>query len=95
LQFAQPASAGVPLAAEIVRIDCRQLVAQSPLIIREVCKLAWGEARWPQQAMGFDQWQQLAQMVRGEIPASGINLPGNIRASREMDVVVLQATGLP
>jgi tRNA(Ile)-lysidine synthase len=95
LQFPQFASTREQPVASSAHIDCHLLHGQSPIIVREVCKIVWSDARWPQQAMGFDQWQQLAQMIRGETPASVINLPGNIRASREKDVVILQAIGLP
>ena len=77
-----------------VRIDCRPLLDQPDLLIREVCKFAWNEARWPQQAMGFDQWQQLAELARtdGDFPA--INLPGNIRVRRDKHLLILDRLGL-
>ena len=66
----------VPAAS--VRIDCRPLAGQPPLVVRELCKLAWGRAGWPLQAMGFAQWSQLAQLAT-DVTNSPLNLPGNVR----------------
>jgi tRNA(Ile)-lysidine synthase len=75
-----------------VRIDCRQL-ANSPLpLVREVCRIAWQQAQWPLQAMGFDEWQELAELIIGERDMT-INLPGGIRGRRENSVVVLEPIG--
>ena len=40
-----------------------QLSVEPAIIVREVCKAAWRRANWPLQAMGFDEWQLLADMV--------------------------------
>jgi tRNA(Ile)-lysidine synthase len=71
---------GPLIGASGVRIDCRGLCEQPPLLVREVCRAAWRRANWPLQAMGFEQWQQLATLSasRGEPPA--ISLPGGVRA---------------
>ena len=49
-----------------VQIDCRKLAGQPAIVVREVCKTSWREARWPLQAMGFREWQLLAGLVSGE-----------------------------
>jgi tRNA(Ile)-lysidine synthase len=72
-----------------VRINRQMLSNLPPLVVREVFKLAWTAAGWPQQAMGFDQWQQLADLVLGESDCPAIQLPGGVRAAREGDTVVL------
>jgi tRNA(Ile)-lysidine synthase len=71
------------LMAVRLRIDCRPLADEPSLVVCEVCRTVWREAKWPQQAMGTDQWQQLADLVadRGDMKAS--NLPGNVLASRQ------------
>ena len=75
-----------------VRIDCRQL-ANSPLpLVREVCRIAWQQAQWPLQAMGYDEWQQLAELIMDECNVP-INLPGGIRGWRENSVVLLEPIG--
>ncbi len=72
-----------------VRIDCRPLAGQAPLLVRELCKVAWQRAGWPLQAMGFSQWCQLAQLVAdGECPV--LNLPGGVRAERDGDLLALR-----
>ena len=80
--------------ADGIRIECRPLGGQSPLIIREVCKIAWSDVGWPLQAMGFDQWQQLADLVRGDGELPALNLPGNIRARRDRRHLILEPLGL-
>jgi hypothetical protein len=42
--------------------------------------------------MGYDEWQQLAELVMDECDAP-INLPGGIRGRRENSVVLLEPIG--
>jgi tRNA(Ile)-lysidine synthase len=84
-----------PRQVRLIRIDCRRLATQPTLIVREVFKAAWREAAWPCQAMGYDQWQQLATLVKGEMNAPSLNLPGNVRAWREGSNLLLERAGLP
>jgi tRNA(Ile)-lysidine synthase len=79
-------------AARGVRIQCQPLVGTPPLMVREVCRIAWRRAGWPLQAMGYDAWQQLAELAlnRRTLP---LNLPGNVRARRQADVLVLETPG--
>ena len=65
-----------------VQIDCRPLAAEPALLIRETCKMAWTEARWPLQDMGFDQWQQLATLVGEDAGSGSFTLPSGVRAER-------------
>ncbi len=76
-----------------VRIDCRALTDQSPLLIREVCKLAWTRANWPLQAMGFEEWRLLADCAVSQTALPPGNLPGNIRVRREANLLILEAAG--
>jgi tRNA(Ile)-lysidine synthase len=71
-----------------VRIWCHPLQDRPPIIIREVCRIAWQQAGWPMQAMSFEHWQHLAALVASK-PGATINLPGNILAQRESEAVVL------
>jgi hypothetical protein len=75
----------------VVRIDCRPLVGQPNLIVREVCKLAWRGAGWPLQAMGFEVWQQLAAAAIADGCVSTINRPASILARRDGPILVLTA----
>jgi tRNA(Ile)-lysidine synthase len=71
-----------------VRIDCGKLAGQPAIVVREICKLAWRQAGWPELSMGFDQWQQLATLADGA-DVQVINLPSNIRARRGDGFLVL------
>jgi tRNA(Ile)-lysidine synthase len=75
-----------------VRIDCGRLASASPAIVSEVCRIAWQQAKWPLQAMGYDEWQKLTDLVRGQSDEP-LNLPGRIRAGRESEAVVLDSLG--
>ena len=88
----QRPAASEDLAARTVdelAIDCHRLRDQPPLLVREVCKLAWKRASWPLQSIGYDEWRQLSELVQGQSQTS-ITLPGDIRARREKDVLLLQ-----
>jgi tRNA(Ile)-lysidine synthase len=74
----------------VVKIDCRPLTDQPLLLVREVFKVAWQQAGWPLQAMGFDEWQQLAAMAMVDQPTATVNLPGDVRARRAGHQLVLQ-----
>jgi hypothetical protein len=73
-----------------VQIDCQLLAGEPALIIREVCRAAWREANWPLQAMGYEQWQQLAVLAMGNESLPQINLPGNVWAGRVGDELVMR-----
>ena len=73
-------AAAAPVAE--LRIDCRLLADQPPVVVREVCKAAWSRAGWPLQEMGFDQWQQIACLATGDAAVAPVNLPGGIRGQR-------------
>jgi tRNA(Ile)-lysidine synthase len=88
-----PSGANTP-GARRVRIHCDSLAREPELIIREVCRVAWSDAVWPLQEMGFDEWQQLASIVRETRPHSVLNLPGGVRAHRDEATLVLERTGL-
>lgn len=72
-----------------VRIDGRALAGEPPLVVRELCKMAWRQAGWSLQSMGFAQWCELAQLALGDA-GSPLNLPGNVRAERAGNVLVLR-----
>jgi tRNA(Ile)-lysidine synthase len=92
--YAPPKYGGRKLTRH-VKVNCRRLSGQQPLIIREVCKMVWKDAGWPRQAMGHDQWIQLASLIGGEHRSSTLNLPGNVQAWREGDDLLMERVGLP
>jgi tRNA(Ile)-lysidine synthase len=76
--------------SQAIRIDCRPLATQPELIVREVLKIAWDQARGPRQDMGYDEWQQLANLAQAHRDVPALNLPGNIRARRDGNCVILE-----
>lgn len=87
-----PDAGGDPAAlspAGSVRIDCGPLANQPRLLVREVCKAAWQRANWPFQAMGFDQWQRLAELILCA-DSSPTDLPGGVHARRQHDTLNLR-----
>lgn len=78
------------LPAERLLIDSRPLAGQPPLIVREVFKTAWTMAGWPMQDMGFDQWQQLAEMVGGGGARSAAVFPGRVAVRHDGPLLVLE-----
>lgn len=62
-------------------IDCRALAGEPRYLVREVVMRAWQESELPQQAMGFDEWDALAEMVAGEAETKRM-MPGGVTAER-------------
>lgn len=62
-------------------IDCRALSGTPRYLVREVIASAWSDAELPLQAMGFDEWDALAEMVAGEAEAKRM-MPGGVTAER-------------
>jgi tRNA(Ile)-lysidine synthase len=58
-----------------------------PPLIREMFRLAWCRQGWPEQAMGFAEWDRLAAVAVGELGA--VDLPGGFRARAGERVVQL------
>ena len=66
-----------------VRIDVAQVAQQPRYVVRELMIGVWREQGWPLQAMGFAQWDQLADMVYRLPAKSSVRprrriLPGNV-----------------
>jgi tRNA(Ile)-lysidine synthase len=71
------------LSPERVTIDCHLLAGANRHLLREMFVAIWREHNWPQQAMGFAEWDALAGMVLDPDPLTAPrNLPGNIRAQK-------------
>jgi tRNA(Ile)-lysidine synthase len=78
-----------------VTIDCRPLEAQPRYVVRELLIAVWRGHGFPEQAMGFDHWEQLAQLALAEerAPAVKTIFPGGIVARRSRDTLTLKAAG--
>ena len=72
-----------------VKVDCEVLEGQPTIVVREVFKFAWRQAGWPEQSMGFEEWQQLAVLATAA-GSQTLNLPGGIRAKRKGQLIVLE-----
>ncbi len=68
----------------VVVID-RELLSHQPRgMIREVLRLVWRENAWPEQAMGFEQWEMLAAMVSDDPNGEPVRVfPGEVRAEKK------------
>ena len=45
------------------RMDIRELVEQSRHVVRELFREVWHRQHWPLQAMGFEQWNRLVEIL--------------------------------
>jgi len=69
-------------SADQVQIGCHPLAAFPPAVLREVLIALWKSLDWPQQEMGFDHWNQLADMLQQGPIGKQHALPGKIVATR-------------
>jgi tRNA(Ile)-lysidine synthase len=67
-----------PRAGDLLIFDQPLLAAAPRHLVCEVFRLAWEREGWPTGRMGFADWDRLAAVVAGEIPA--VDLPGGLRA---------------
>lgn len=73
-------------------IDCGLLTSLPRYLVRELLVAAWRRQSWPEQAMGFAQWDELAglTLTKGSAePPPGTTLPGGVRAWREGEILVI------
>jgi tRNA(Ile)-lysidine synthase len=79
---------------DAVTIECRSLQCENGFLVRQLLISIWSDHAWPQQAMGYDKWDQLAELATAEEstgPGTKIVLPGNILAERQGGVLLLLA----
>lgn len=60
-------------------LDCAAFRASPRHLVREVLIAAWTETGLPLQAMGFAEWDALAEMVIADVPSKRM-LPGGVTA---------------
>jgi tRNA(Ile)-lysidine synthase len=68
-------------------------LAEAPrYLVRELLVAAWRRQGWPEQAMGFDEWESLADLLLSPDPRTGTLrvLPGSIAVARRGDLFVLE-----
>lgn len=77
-----------------VKINCRQLGSTSPYMVREILISIWRDRGWPQQAMSYDKWDELARLTKGGQAVDDRRkkiFPGGICAERTGDLLLLLA----
>ena len=76
-----------------VTIHLEQISSLPRHVVREIAVAAWRMQDWPEQAMGFDEWDRLAEMALSGAESSAANcsitLPGNIQVRRAKDSLTL------
>ena len=65
-------------AKEQFELRRSELLALSDFAQREVIGLLWREQAWPEQSMGFEQWNRIVEAVR---QAASLSLPGGVHMS--------------
>jgi len=65
--------------------QCDLLAGQNRYVVREMFVHAWRERGWPEQSMGFDEWEALAEMALRPESAQALqrDFPGATRAQKK------------
>jgi tRNA(Ile)-lysidine synthase len=77
--------AELPRADNLVIFDCRRLGQAPRHLVREALRLVWRREGWPAGEMGFCEWERVAAVTHGEMPA--VDLPGRVRVRRRGSVM--------
>lgn len=73
-------------------VDCAAIAHEPPFVIRQVLVVGWRRQHWPEQLMGFKQWDELAKLVSRANPNQSqlsAALPGGVHAWREEDRLMI------
>lgn len=71
-------------------VDCGLLADQPRYVVRELLVAAWRRRQWPEQAMGFAQWEELAELVQATVCGPLLTtLPGGFRVCREGELLII------
>ncbi|MEX0711011.1 MAG: tRNA lysidine(34) synthetase TilS, partial [Pirellulales bacterium] len=72
-------------------IDCSALAGQPRYLVREMFVAAWRQQGWPEQSMGFEQWERLADLAMAGRASQEvkITLPGAIAAHKKGEQLTL------
>ncbi len=79
------AEAELPRAGGRLIFNRDRLSAAPRHLVREALRMAWLRENWPQGEMGFADWDRLAAVALGEVPA--VDLPGGVTARGQGRVV--------
>jgi tRNA(Ile)-lysidine synthase len=81
------ARAELPRAGDMLVFRADVLAAAPPHRVREAFRAVWKREGWPESAMGFDEWQRLVELARGEVTAW--DMAGGVHARNTGRVVQL------
>jgi tRNA(Ile)-lysidine synthase len=70
---------------DAVEIDVRGVAQQPRHLVRELLIAVWKAQGWPQQAMGYDHWDQLAELTTSAATAGKRMFPGPVLAERDAE----------
>jgi tRNA(Ile)-lysidine synthase len=76
-----------------VALGVGPLADQPELVVCEALRRAWRLAGWPEQAMTRRWWRELAALAQSTDPQPALNLPGNVLARRQGELLTLSPTG--
>jgi tRNA(Ile)-lysidine synthase len=71
------------------------LGGQPEIVVREALRQAWRRAGLAEQSMTHHWWRQLTQLALSTPTPGKLNLPGNVLARREGDLLVLAPPSVP
>lgn len=63
-------------------IDCQKLGGVSSYLLRELLIHLWRGQGWPQQSMGYAQWEKLSELALSDAETQ-LTLPGTIMAQKK------------
>jgi len=78
----------VQISDDSIRIDCKHLANQPPLLIRETLLAIWQRGGWPLKRMGHREWHKLSELVTQD-NGGAVSLPERIEARRRGQLLVL------
>lgn len=79
--------------ADCVQIDGSELAGEPRYLVRELLVACWRNQRWPEQAMGFAEWESMADAVlvpETQLVHAPRMLPGAIAIHRQSGTVVIK-----
>lgn len=77
--------AELPRAGNLLIFNPERFSQTPPLLVRELFRLIWKREAWPEGAMTFHHWDQLALVAQGRKPT--LDLPGSLHARHFRDVL--------
>jgi tRNA(Ile)-lysidine synthase len=89
------ATSGAASKGDTVVVDCGPLAGANRHVVREMFVSIWTKQHWPRQAMGFAEWDVLAEMAMAarDERARHRTLPGDVAVERTEDAMKIARRG--